>query len=350
MKPKLAIIGPRGYPANFSGSSGIDTYIEKVIPFLKDSFDINLYSRQWSNSRSSEFKIHPIFCLDTPYFDTSLYSIFATIAALIDKNDIFWFHAPGSCLLLPIVKLFGKKIVVTIHGIDWQRQKWSNPITKFSLLLLEKIAIYFSDEITTVSSDNSQYIQHQYHHNPVSTFPGFEAKKIYSSLPYILYLGRLVPEKNIELLIIAYLQNKSISSKYKLVIAGKIENNKYCRQIEKISSNNSNVIFTNYLKGTKKEKMIRHAKLFVLPSNIEGHPLALSEALSYGLPCLVSDIPIHRELSKTYPNITLFKNESLSDLQNKFSTAIKLSRQISHHETNSWQTLADHFIHLLNHL
>lgn len=351
MRPKIAIIGPRGYPADFSGSSGIDTYVQKIIPILSQDFDINLYTRQWSNSKSSQFSIHPVFCFNTQYFDTSLYSFLATIKALLDNNDIFWFHAPGSCLLLPLVKLFKKKTVTTFHGIDWKRQKWSNPATKFALILLEKIAIKFSDKITTVSNDNSSYIYNQYHVTPVNTFPGFEAKEIFSPTPYLLYLGRLVPEKNIHLLIDAFLDSHEVFSKYKLIISGRLENSHYCHQLLNQAKNYpQKIIFTDYVSGNRKEELLRHAQLFVLPSSIEGHPLALSEALGYGLPCLISDIPVHVELSTIYPNITIFNHLSPDDLRDKLSSAAQSPRQISLHEINSWQSVAKEFIRLFHDL
>jgi len=249
--------------------------------------------------------------------------------------------------LLPIVKIFRKKTVVTIHGIDWQRQRWSNPITKFALLSLEKIAIKFADKITTVSNDNYQYIKKQYNVSSIKTFPGFKTKKIFPSKPYILYLGRLVPEKNIDLLITAYLQNQKVFSKYQLIISGQIENNHYCRYLQTQTKKfPQNIIFTGYVSGIKKERLLRHAQLFVLPSSIEGHPLALNEALSYGLPCLISDIPIHYEMSQDFSNIVLFKSKSTDDLQRKLSTSIDLPRQISHHQANSWQSLANQFTNL----
>lgn len=351
MKPKLAVIGLRGYPANFSGSSGVDTYVANIIPFIKDDFEINLYTRQWSNSSSSIFHIHPIFCLNTKYFDTSLYSIMATIQALLDGNDIFWFHAHGSCLLLPLVKIFHKKVVVTFHGIDWQRQKWSNPVTKFILKFLEKIAVNFSDKITVVSHDIFNYINHQYNLSSIETFPGFEPKKIFPSRPYLLYLGRLVPEKNVDLLITAYLQNQTVFSQYQLIISGKLEKNNYCRQLQAMTQSfPQKIIFTDYTSGIKKEKLLRHAQLFVLPSSLEGHSLALNEALSYGLPCLTSNIPIHQELSLHCPNITMFKNKSIIDLQNKLSVSINSPRQINYHQTHKWSTLAYQFTFLFTHL
>lgn len=333
MTTTIGIIGLRGFPSEFKGSSGIDTYLDRIIPSLikkNKNLRFNLYTRSWSNSKSKnpKIKINNIFCLPTKYFDTSIYSVFATLLAIKD-NDVLWFHAPSSCILLPLAKLCKKKIIFTSHGIDWKRKKWSNPINKIILQFLEFICIHFSDIVTSVSADINDYFQKKYSKNSLLISPGLKNRKPIAANEiqklklkknqYFLYLGRLVPEKRIEWLLNGFIQNQNLKTKYKMVIAGYIENNKYCNKLLKIGKKNKNIIFTDYVQGKLKNELISNCKFFISASNLEGNSLSTNEALEFKKNCLLSDIPIHKQLASQFPNIKLFPVNSFSGFKKSFS-------------------------------
>lgn len=358
MAIKLAIIGIRGFPANFPGSSGIDTFVEKIIPYLikNKKIKVNLYTRSWSHSQSknSQINIINITCLPNKYLDTNIYSIIATIRA-IRENDIFWFHAPSSCIFLPIVKLFNKKIIFTYHGIDWKRKKWSNPVNKFSLKFLEFLAIHFSDHVTAVSENLANYINKKYNISCHLTSPGFEIKKpkkineikkfLLQKNKYFLYLGRLVPEKRIEWIIKAFILNKDINQKYKLVIAGFIEKNKYCQNLVKLAKKNKNIIFTDYVTGNIKDELVSNCKIFISASQLEGNSLSINEALEFDKTCLLANIKIHQKISKNNNNIILFKKNSFSDFQQKLNKSIYLKKSKINNQNKQipWSKTVDIF-------
>lgn len=351
---KVGIIGLRGFPANFPGSSGIDTYLEKILPCLiqNQEIDFNLYVRSWSNSKSvsKKIKIINIPCINNKYLDTSIYSILASFKAVLE-NDILWFHAPSSCMLLPVAKMFGKKIIFTYHGVDWQREKWANPITKQTLRFFEYMAIKFSDVITVVSVDLQRYIQKKYKVGCYLTVPGIEIKKpkkdeklkkfSLKTNKYILYLGRLVPEKRIDWLINAFILNQEINQKYKLVIAGYIEKTDHCKKLFKLAKNNTNIIFTDYVQGELKDELISNCKLFVSPSKLEGNSLSIIEAIEYQKKCLISDLSIHLKLKKQYQNIFLFKNNSFKDFQINLVKSLKYQDNFKPvHQSFTWSKTA----------
>lgn len=338
MAQKIAILGIRGIPNNFPGSSGIDTYIEQLLPyFSQDKF--TLYARSWAKKSRTKLgkNIKTIYipCVHHKYFDTGIYTFLSTIFAIFHQNQIFWYQAPGSCLLIILAHLFGKKTILTVHGIDWQRQKWNNYFNRWFLKFLESMAIQNADVCTGVSEDVCQYVINKYHKPCVLTPSSLVIKKpipinlisqkfkISNQQPFLLYLGRLVPEKKIELLIKAYLQNHTINQTYKLIIAGLIEKNSYCKSIVKLSSKNSNIILTGFVTGQIKQELLSNCHLFILPSNLEGNSLALNEALGLNKICLVSNLPIHQEYQKKFTNIITFKTNSISDFKQKLEKSIQ---------------------------
>lgn len=329
MKPKIAIIGLRGYPSAFPGSSGIDTYLEKLLPHLSKKYEIHLYIRSWSKSFSSvsDIHIHSTFCFNNKYFDTGIYSIIAPIKAIFAKHDIYWFHAPSSCVLLFLFKLFHKKTIVTYHGIDWQRKKWSHPINRNTLRLLESSSVNLATITTVVSLELKKYLSKRYHHSSILTLPGFEPKIVssQSSQSYILYLGRLVPEKRVDWLIKSFINISSQFRQYKLFISGKIDQkSSYYKKLLSLTNHHSQIVFTDYVDGFKKENLLKNCRLFVLPSELEGYSLSLSEALEYQRLCLVASLPVHRQLSKKFSNIILFKVNSFSDFQKQLNYSLSL--------------------------
>ncbi len=114
---------------------------------------------------------------------------------------------------------------------------------------------------------------------------------------YILFVGRIEPEKNVHTLITSFINLKrtncnQLYKEWKLVIIGKVDLTKnYARFVHKLASAHDDIIFTGYLSGDTLNEFYSKAAVFVLPSQNEGHPLALLEAMSYKLPCLVADIP-----------------------------------------------------------
>ena len=76
-------------------------------------------------------KIKKVFTIDKKGLAAMTSSFFAAVKASFGNYDIVHFHAEGSCAMIWIPKLFRKKCIVTIHGLDWQRSKWGGFATKY---------------------------------------------------------------------------------------------------------------------------------------------------------------------------------------------------------------------------
>ncbi len=231
-------------------------------------------------------------------------SFFAAFRAALGPYDIVHIHAEGPAAFCWLPRLFGKKVVVTIHGLDWQRDKWHGFARRY-IHFGEKMAVRYADAMIVLSRSMKQYFHETYGRpsilipNGVAPSDPVEAKMItrihgLARDGYLLYLGRIVPEKRADLLVRAY---RSVKTDKKLVIAGPIsDKDEYHQKVMKLAAEDPRIIFAGFVNGRLQQELYSNAYLYVLPSKLEGMPLSLLEAMSYGSACVTSDIPECREV------------------------------------------------------
>ena len=251
------------------------------------------------NDEHKGVKIKTVLTLDKKGLAAMTASVTGAIVAAFGKYDVVHFHAEGPCAMLWLPKLFGKRCIATVHGLDHQRAKWGK-FAKAYIMLGEKCAVKFADEIIVLSKNVQQYFMDTYGRETVFIPNGVsepeikEASEIKEKFGlekdgYILYLGRLVPEKGITYLIEAF---KNVKTDKKLVIAGgSSDTESYANSLKELAKGDERVVFTGFVQGRPLEELYSNAYIYVLPSDLEGMPLSLLEAMSYGNCCVVSDIP-----------------------------------------------------------
>ena len=227
-------------------------------------------------------------------------SFFAGIRSAFSGAEVVHIHAEGPAFMCWLPKLFGKRVIVTVHGLDWQREKWKSGFGAKYIRMGEKMAVRFADEIIVLSENVRSYFRTAYGRetrwipNGVCVPERREADVITEVYglekdEYILFLGRLVPEKGIHYLIEAF---RSLDTDKKLVIAGGTsDTDAYVRLLKEAAGEDARILFTGFVQGGMLEELYSNAYLYVLPSDVEGMPLSLLEAMSYGNCCVVSDIP-----------------------------------------------------------
>ncbi len=283
---------------------------------------------EFDKSASKEYngvKLKSVLTVDKKGLAAMSSSFFAAISAAFGKYDVVHFHAEGPCAMLWLPKLLGKKCIATIHGLDHKRAKWGR-FASFYILTGEKCAARFADEIIVLSKNVQDYFMKKYNRKTVFIPNGAtkcekaDAEKITELYQlkkdeYILFLGRLVPEKGIEYLIEAF---KKIDTDKKLVIAGGSSDTQEFKNELEAKADDERIIFTGFVEGRLLEELYSNAYLYVLPSDLEGMPLSLIEAMSYGNCCLTSDIPECADVIGDY-GIT-FKKSDVEDLSKKLQT------------------------------
>ncbi len=304
---RVAMIGHKFIP---SRDGGVEVVVSNLAPNLAEAgFDVTCYNRtnkQFKKLRKTGALMkdyHGVHLVWTPTVDhrglaAMTSSIIATVMASFSRVDLIHYHTEGPCVLCWLPRLFGKKVVVTIHGLDHMRQKWGKFASAY-IMQGEKAAVRHANSIIVLSRGVQEYFQEKYGRetvlipngiDPAEIRPASEITKQFglASRDYILFLGRLVPEKGIHYLIKAY---QMLHTDKKLVIVGGTsDTDDYVRQLYAMAGDTPNIIFTGFQEGIVAEELYSNSYLYVLPSDLEGMPLTLLEAMNYGCCCVTSDI------------------------------------------------------------
>ena len=259
--------------------------------------------RQYDTARLPEYRgvrLRTVPTLNKKGLAAVTSGFFAALLAAAGKAQVVHIHAEGPAFFCWLPKLTGKRVVVTVHGLDWQREKWSGGFGARFIRWGERMAVCFADEVIVLSRHLQRYFRDTYGRdtvwipNGVSCPEPMPAEQIVRQFGlekdgYLLFVGRLVPEKGIHELIEAFGQLKTGK---KLVIAGGAsDTDDYAAKLQAMAAQDGRILLTGFVQGRMLEELYSNAFLFVQPSAVEGMPLALLEAMSYGNCCVVSDIP-----------------------------------------------------------
>ncbi|MDP2923955.1 MAG: glycosyltransferase family 4 protein [Candidatus Omnitrophota bacterium] len=322
---RVAVLGTRGFPGV---QGGVEAHCENLYPrlaakgcevivFGRKPYMVEIRDSPHSGTVPVIFKgvkIIPLSCPKNKFLEAFWHTFKGTFAAKKMKPDILHIHAIGPTLFVPLARLLGLKVVMTHHGLDYERKKWGL-FAKLILRLGEILGCSFANEVITVSKVLADDIKKKYRRS-VHVIPNGviipQLAQSESTLEkyglikdkYILAVGRFVPEKGFDNLIEAFQTTQGQSPKngdspfrWKLVIAGDADHeDAYSRQLKEKAKNTPNVVLTGFLSGQPLQELYSYAGLFVLPSYYEGLPIVLLEAMSYGLSCIVSDIPANRNV------------------------------------------------------
>ena len=255
-------------------------------------------------------------------------SFFAALCSAFGKYDVVHIHAEGPAFFSCLPKMLGKRVVVTIHGIDWQREKWQSGFGSKFIRQGEKNAVKYADEIIVLSKGVQEYFKETYGRETHFIPNGVNRPQIRKANlitekfglkkdSYILFLGRLVPEKGIRYLVEAF---KNVKTDKKLVIAGgSSDTDSFMEELKELAKGDDRILFTGFVQGAMLDELYSNAYIYTLPSDLEGMPLSLLEAMSYGNCCLVSDIPECAEVVED--KALIFKKSDVEDLREKLQDA-----------------------------
>ncbi len=309
------MIGQKGIPARFGG---VERHVHDLsVRLAKQDHNVTVYGRSWYTDAHNmvvqgvKSKILP--SVHTKHLDTITHTFLATIHAMYTGYDVIHYHGVGPSLLSWMPRLFTPhiKVVSTFHSIDRKHQKW-NILARAVLKVGEKAACTFAHNTIAVSHTIAQYARDVYDRDADYIPNGVnELKKTKKTKhiqnwglkpnEYILMVSRLIPHKGAHYLIAAFthLQKKypKTLGKKKLVIVGDgYYTEEYVHKLKDMAEENQKIVFTGFQTGDALQEFFSHASFMVHPSDQEGLPINVLEAMSYGVPLVLSDIPEHREL------------------------------------------------------
>lgn len=333
-KLRVAMFGQK----RLSREGGIEIVVKELCTRMaRDGCQVTCYNRSGHHVSGAEYdeKIEyegirqkSVLTIEKKGLAAVSSSAFAALYSALGKYDVIHIHAEGPAFFAWLPKMFGKRVVVTVHGIDWQREKWKSGFGSKFIRQGEKNAVKYADEIIVLSKGVQDYFKKVYGRETNFIPNGVNRPKLraaeqisekfgLSKDSYILFLGRLVPEKGIRYLIEAF---KQVKTNKKLVIAGgSSDTDSFERELKDLAKNDERIIFTGFVQGSLLDELYSNAYIYTLPSDLEGMPLSLLEAMSYGNCCLVSDIPECTEVVED--KALIFKKSDVSDLWEKLQDA-----------------------------
>ncbi|MBR5774581.1 MAG: glycosyltransferase family 4 protein [Clostridia bacterium] len=349
-KIRVAMLGHKRIP---SREGGVEIVVaELATRMVQKGHDVTCYNRKGHHIGGSSFdeerineyrgvRIKSVWTVEKRGLAAMTASFAASVRAAFGRYDVVHFHAEGPCAMLWLPKLFGKKCVATIHGLDHQRAKWGR-FASWYIRFGEKCAAHLADEIIVLSENVQNYFKEVYNRetvfvpNGVSRPEAAQADEITGLYgvkkdDYLLFLGRLVPEKGIRYLVEAF---KATATDKKLVIAGGAsDSGDYEAELKALAQGDDRIIFTGFIQGRVLEELYSNAYIYVLPSDLEGMPLSLLEAMSYGNCCLTSDIPECATVTGDY-GVT-FRKSDVADLAAKLQTLCDNPQMVNEFKCNA---------------
>ena len=305
---RIAMIGHKRYGSREGGVEVVVTELARRMAAL--GHEVTCYDRSGADVMTGNVtenrervvdgvRVVPVKTIDKKGLAALSSSYFATKAAIKDRPDVIHYHAEGPCVPLPLAKRAGIRTVATIHGLDWQRAKWGKLASTY-IKMGEKAAATKADGLIVLSKSAQSYFQDIYGRTATFIPNGIGQKR---PLPanlikqkwgldegsYLLYLGRLVPEKRPELLIEAF---RGLDTDKRLVIAGGgSDTSEYEAFLREAAQSDPRILFTGFVSGQPLDELYSNCYAYVLPSDVEGMPMSLLEAMAHGRCCVTSDIP-----------------------------------------------------------
>lgn len=299
---RIAFIGGRGVGSAYSG---IERYYEEIgSRLVARGHGVVAYARAHFTPDMASYRgvqVRRLPTLKLKHLETLVHSVLATLDVTFRRVDLVQYHALGSSPLAWIPRLAGKRTIVSVRGLDWQRAKWG-AVARWYLKLCETTSVVCPNATAVVSRTLESHFARR-HGALVRYIPnGVERRDTcppdairafgLGERDYFLYAGRLSPEKGLECLLEAHRRGGGAT---RLAIAGGSSySDRYIEHLRGVAG--ERVVFTGFQTGRTLQELYSNALAFVLPSHMEGLSVALLEALSYGLPVVASDIPENREL------------------------------------------------------
>lgn len=359
---KIVVTGTRGIP-NVMG--GVETHCEELFPRIaRRGLDVTVIRRsnyvKDSLTEWNGVKLVDIDCPKKKSFEAIIHTFRAINEAKRLGADVLHIHAIGPALLVPYAKMLGMRVVFTHHGPDYDRDKWGKA-AKTILKLGERMGCMFADDVIVISDVIRNLIKEKYGrtrnvhliYNGVSQPEICDYPEYFSELgiekgKYILGMCRFVPEKNLHHLVEAFakIRKENPSSDIRLVLAGDTDfEDDYSRGLKAMARENG-VVLTGFIKGRRLHSLLTHCLCYCLPSSHEGLPIALLEAMSYGVKVIVSNIPANKEVG--LPDSDYFPVGNVEALAEKLREV--MAKPIEHVNYDmrkyDWEKIADQVVEI----
>ncbi len=312
MSLRIAMLGTRGVPATFGG---IEHHVQEIGSRLAArGHQVTVYAQrdyvaEAIDASVDEYRGMRIVQLGTIKkrgVEAFAHAAVSTVAALRERQQVFHYHAVGPGLFSPLPRTARRPAVVqTIHGLDADRAKWGwgpRQVLRLGTWLSARVphrtitvSRALADEYRRRFDRECVTIPNGINERPYRRPDLITAKHGLRGDDYLLFVGRLVPEKRPDLLIETFAALTTDEVKL-VVVGGSGDTDEYVDRLTELAARDPRVLMPGYVYGDELDELFGNARLFVQPSDLEGLPLTLLEALGAGSRVVASDIPPHVEI------------------------------------------------------
>lgn len=305
-RARVAFIGGRGYGSHYSGLERAVTGIARRL--VDRGWKITVYghgavSGAWTRGAQDGVETLAVpRVVPTLLGNAGAASLAAVDALFRGRFDLVVLFASGPALLSGVFFLAGRSSIAALRALDSRREKWG-PVAKMILRWGEAAAFRFADAGAVNSREMERYFAAR-GRQPIyipngADFPGAGSDSSIAAFGveperYLLFASRLVPEKRADLLVAAYRQVAGRLGIPLVIAGGGVGGSRYSDTLQQQAS--SQVRFVGHLEPEQLDPLLRQARLFVLPSTVEGMSNSLLSAMAAGRCCLTSDIPANAEV------------------------------------------------------
>jgi glycosyltransferase involved in cell wall biosynthesis len=335
---RIAMLGLRGLPARSGGA-------ERVVECLSDELvarghEIIVYGRR-DYLRGVEPWTGGQVVLTGGVGGKNLETFTHTATAVWDLMrrdvDVVHIHSPGPALWSWVAALSGRAVVLTVHAADWHRDKWSLP-AKIMLNLGLGIGMRVAREVTSVSEPLADELSERFGRD-VEFIPN-SVRGVHPVPPgevlsdprcplspdrYALFVGRIEPEKRLDVLLKAWSKASADLKGCQLAVVGDFMSTPYGRECRRNAPEGT--VFLGSQHGQRLAELYSNAAIVVQPSVLEGMSLVLLEAAAYGRCILTTEI---QENVLVLGNAGVyFKRDNVDELAVLISRYMKSERERS---------------------
>lgn len=303
---EIAVLGIRGIPANYGGLETCAEHVTKI--WADQGYPVLVYCRRERYpvkiERIGGVRLKYTSSIQSKNLGTLTHTLVSVLDLLLFERNVRVVHLynTGNGIFVPLLKLFGKQVIVSGDGLEWKRDKW-NAVAKLVHRIGERMAMKFADKVVVDNEEVRKYYVSKYQQDPALITYG--AKMIQADPPraaevlarygleagkYFLFVGRLVPEKGVHELVETY---KRIKTEYPLVIVGDDVNTSPYRN-ELLRQQSDKIRFLGFVYGQEYEQLLVNARLYVSASRLEGTSPSLLAAMGARVCSLVNGIEENR--------------------------------------------------------
>jgi glycosyltransferase involved in cell wall biosynthesis len=300
---RIAILGTRGIPANYSG---FETSVQETSWRFRDAgHTVRVYCRKGGTGTDISM-LRGVELVSLPFIsgkhvETPSHTFLSLLHLVLHRVDVVQVYGAGNGWCVPFIRLFGMRVAFLVDGLDWARAKWG-PIARFVLRAGARIGSAAASH-TVADSLHVISVMAQTLPGRILEYVPYGAKILAEAGEeklkdlglkkgeYFLFVGRFVPEKNVHVLVEAF--SRTSTTKPLVLVGGNAYDPAYESQLKSAAS--SRVLFPGYVFGKGYEELIKGCYVYIQPSALEGTSPALLAAMGAGACVLVSNIPENQE-------------------------------------------------------